>query len=150
MARRVQTKTSSKFAYIGRFRYFLTFCTHERQNAFTNNEVVETTLEQFRRTAIIEKFAILAYCFMPDHAHLLVEGTTATSDLKRFAKMSKQRSGGVYRRRYGARLWQEGYFDRVLRDRDDAPSIAQYITSNPLRGGLPENYPHVGNDPLTG
>ena len=72
-------------------------------------------MEQFRRTALLERFAILAYCLMPDHVHLLVEGLTDTSDLTRFAKMAKQRSGGIYRRRFGKRLWQEGYFERVLR-----------------------------------
>jgi putative transposase len=70
-------KRLAKFNYLGRARYFLTFCTHERQNVFRDGEVVERTLKQFRRTATIEKFAVLAYCFMPDHAHLLVEGTAA-------------------------------------------------------------------------
>jgi REP element-mobilizing transposase RayT len=57
---------------------------------------------------------------MPDHAYLLVEGLAHDSDLRCFAKMAKQRSGGVYRRRWGQRLWQEGYYERVLRDEDDA------------------------------
>jgi REP-associated tyrosine transposase len=73
---------------------------------------------------------------MPDHVHLLVEGLSASSDLKRFAKMAKQRSGGVHRRRCGQRLWQEGYFDRVLRDRDDPSAIARYIIDNPIEAGL--------------
>ena len=111
--------------------------------AFADPEVACRTLEQFRRTAAIEQFEILAYCLMPDHAHLLVEGMSATSDLRRFAKMAKQRSGGVHRRRCGQRLWQEGYFERVLRDRDDVRSIARYIIENPLRAGL-SNYPYVG------
>ena len=133
--------------YVGRAIYFLTFCTHERIKAFADPDVAARTLEPFRRTAAIEQFAIRAYCLMPDHVHLLVEGLSASSDLKRFAKMAKQRSGGVHRRRCGQRLWQEGYFERVLRDGDDLRSIAQYIVDNPIRAGLverPEQYPHVG------
>jgi putative transposase len=129
--------------YVGPALYFLTFCTYERAKALSDHEVAARTLEQFRRTAAIEQFAILAYCLMPDHVHLLVEGIAATSDLKRFAKMAKQRSGGVHRRRYGARLWQEGYFDRVLRDGDDPAAVARYIIDNPARAGL-RDYPHVG------
>ena len=129
--------------YIGRGRYFLTFCTYERVKAFADSDVASRTLEQFRRTAAFEQFKILAYCLMPDHAHLLVEGVSATSDLRRFAKMAKQRSGGVHRRRCGRRLWQEGYFDRVLRDKDDVRSISEYIFENPSRAGL-SNYPYVG------
>jgi putative transposase len=80
---------------------------------------------------------------MPDHAHLLVEGLSASSDLKRFAKMAKQRSGGVHRRCCGQRLWQEGYFERVLRDGDDPAAIARYIIENPIDAGI-QNHPYVG------
>jgi putative transposase len=82
---------------------------------------------------------------MPDHAHLLVEGLTANANLKRFAKMAKQRSGGVHGRRCGARLWQEGYFERVLRDGDDPSALARYIIDNPIEAGLPE-YRNVCSD----
>jgi putative transposase len=124
-------KRLANVTYVGRARYFLTFCTFGRLEAFTDSEEAASTLEQFRRTATDEQFAILAYCLMPDHAHLLVEGMSTTSDLRRFVKMAKQRSGGVHRRRCGVRLWQEGYFERVLRDADDARDYAQYIINNP-------------------
>ena len=43
-----------------------------------------------------------------------------------------------------ALAWQEGYFERVLRDRDDAQEIARYIVENAIRAGLGDGYPHVG------
>ncbi|HEY9465944.1 MAG TPA: transposase [Vicinamibacterales bacterium] len=138
-------KRLSSHNYLGIARYFLTFCTFERIQALADPDVAARTLEQFRRTAAIEQFAIRAYCLMPDHVHLLVEGLSARSDLKRFAKMAKQRSGGVHRRRCGVKLWQEGYFDRVLRDGDDPAALARYILDNPIEAGLP-NYPNVGSD----
>jgi REP element-mobilizing transposase RayT len=137
-------KRLANVSYVGRARYFLTFCTCHRIKAFNDPETAARTLEQFRRTAALEEFAILEYCVMPDHVHLLVEGKTATSDLRRFVKMAKQRSGGVHRRQSGTRLWQEGYFDRVLRDADDAPDFARYIINNPaelLDGGSKKQDP---------
>jgi putative transposase len=134
-------------SYVGRALYFLTFCTFERRKAFIHPDIAARTLEQFRRTATIEQFAILAYCLMPDHVHLLVQGLTTQSALRRFAKMAKQRSGGLHRRRCGVRLWQDGYFDRALRHGDDPRSIIQYIVTNPIRAGLverPQDYPYVG------
>jgi REP element-mobilizing transposase RayT len=98
--------------------------------------------------AVSEQFAILAYCLMPDHAHLLVEGLNDSSDLQHFVKMAKQRSGGDYRRRSNKRLWQEGYFDRVLRDEEDARDFARYIINNPVRAALvtsPLDYAHLGS-----
>ena len=86
---------------------------------------------------------------MPDHAHLLVEGMTSRADLRRFIKLAKQRSGGIHARSYGGPLWQEGYYDRVLRDGDDILAIARYLLNNPIRAGLvtrPIDYPHLGSD----
>jgi putative transposase len=137
------------FSYIGRQRYFLTVCVRDRLPAFTDRQIADQTLTQFQRTSALEGFAILAYCLMPDHLHLLVEGTSLDSDFKRFAKMAKQRSGALYARTRHQRLWQEGYYERVLRDDDDAREFARYVVNNPVRAGLvesPADYPFVGSD----
>ena len=73
---------------------------------------------------------------MPDHAHLLVEGVAESSDLRRFAKTAKQHSRWAYARVHGRRLWQEGYYERVLREDDDMKQLARYILENPVRAGL--------------
>ena len=73
---------------------------------------------------------------MPDHAHLLVRAQDATSDLRQFVKSAKEQSGRGYRKRHGKRLWQEGYFERVLRDETEAREYARYIVNNPVRAGL--------------
>jgi putative transposase len=62
------------FDYIGLHRYSLRFCTDARRPLFTITERVDLVLEQFVRAATEEGFAIVAYCFMPDHVHLLIEG----------------------------------------------------------------------------
>src|ERR1051325_7347204 len=112
------------FSYIGRHRYFLTFCVVDRQRLFVGDELVLAFVALFRRTATQLGFAILAYCVMPDHVHLLVEGTSDTSDLRRFVKRVKQGTGQLYVRRNGGSLWQEGYYERVLRTEDDARELA--------------------------
>ena len=137
------------FNYFGPYRYFLTFCTLDRRETFRDSPVVALILAQFRRTARASAFDILAYCVMPDHVHLLVEGKTASADLLKLVKRLKQSSGQVYSYRTRERLWQEGYYDRVLRPADDAKAVARYIISNPVRAGLvhrPSEYPHVGSD----
>ena len=140
------------FNYIGPRRYFLTFCVRDRVPVFRDAKIAEQTLAQFRRTSTLERFAILAYCLMPDHAHLLVEGVCNDSDFKRFAKMAKQRSGGLYAKTQHQRLWQEGYYDRVMREDDDPRALARYIVNNPVRACLvkaPAEYPFVGSDTWT-
>jgi putative transposase len=137
------------FDYRGLHRYFLTFCTFKRQTFFLDPQTVTQTLLQFRKTSAQEGMAILAYCFMLDHAHMLVEGLYDGADMKRFCRLSKQRSGTIHARSIGGPLWQEGYYDRVLRPDEDILSVARYMLNNPVRAGLvssPIDYPYLGSD----
>jgi REP-associated tyrosine transposase len=124
----------------------------ERRPVFKDGTFAAESLAHVTRTAQEERFEVLAYCFMPDHLHLLVKGADDESDLRRFAKMSKQRSGYAYKNQCGARLWQEGYFERVLRDDSEAREIARYIVTNPVRAGLvtrADEYEFVGTTEWT-
>ena len=104
------------FSYVGLHRYSLTFCVQDRRHVFVDAALVESMLEPISQAARDCRFAILAYCFMPDHLHLLAEAEADESDLIRFAHAVKQRTGFEYRRRAGRLLWQKGYFEHVLRD----------------------------------
>src|SRR5262245_832750 len=106
------------FAYVGLHRYFLTFCTHERQKRFADARRVHVVREQILRAASDESFAVLAYCFMPDHVHLLVEARLDGSDCLRFIKRAKQFSGFHYSKQFGERLWQRYGYERTLRNQD--------------------------------
>jgi putative transposase len=137
------------FNYLGPYRYFVTFCTFERRDLLSDVVTAQSVLSQFRRTSHRNKFAILAYCLMPDHVHLLLEGRSERSDFRGLIKSLKQSSGQRYASRAKQRLWQEGYWDRVLRPDDDAKKIARYIVENPVRAGLVRcavDYPLVGSD----
>ncbi len=104
--------------------------------------------DQLLRTASDEHFAVITYCFMPDHLHLLVEGLEDDADLRRFAKMLKQWTTVAYRRSRRGRLWQEGYYEHVLRDDESTLDVARYVLANPVRGGLvrePKDYPFSGS-----
>jgi putative transposase len=136
------------FDYRGFHRYFLTFCTHERVPHFTSPAHVELVCEQIQRTCREEDFAGIAYCFMPDHLHLLVEGQREDADLKRFIRNAKQYSGFHFKQQTGRRLWQRYGYEHVLREEEDTMKIAYYIIANPVRAGMvssPADYPHWGS-----
>src|SRR5262245_732592 len=103
------------FSFLGRYRYFLTTCTFDRRRTFGSHEHAVGTIDQFLTTAHRQEFAVLAYCLMPDHLHVLAEGKGDGSDFRRFVKLAKQRSGANYALRTGEPLWQKGYHERVLR-----------------------------------
>jgi putative transposase len=138
--------------YCGPQQYFLTICTFQRVHHFIDGTLVADVHERFLSTAVEKEFAILAYCYMPDHLHLLVEGLSNTANLRSFASLAKQHSACATRHRVALRLWQKGYFERVLRDGDDPFNVARYVVQNPVRAGLvrsPEDYPFTGSTILT-
>jgi len=137
------------FSYIGLHRYSLTICTKERKQLFTNAETVEATLTTIRRSAAAHDFAVLAYCFMPDHLHLIVGGLTDSADLQKFVANWKQLSGFAHKQRTGEHLWQPSYFDHVLRDEEETGRAVRYVLENPIRRGMVtefSHYPFCGSD----
>ena len=86
------------FDYIGPYAYFLTLCTDQRHNAFVDPDRVEVVSAQILRAAVGEQFALTAYCYMPDHLHLLVTGEQGSSDCRSFIARSKQFSGFYYQK----------------------------------------------------
>ena len=136
------------FDYVGLYRYSLAFCCHSKQRLFTDPAAVELALSQIQRAAVEEQFAVLAYCFMPDHLHLLVEGLADSSDALRFIARAKQLSGFHDKQTFGEALWQRYGFEHALRDDEDTRRVARYLLENPVRGGLVErvqDYPFVGS-----
>jgi putative transposase len=136
------------FTYVGCYRYCLTFCTDHRRHLFTSNETVNLVLEQISRAAGENQFAIVAYCFMPDYVHLLIEGQSESSDCRRFIARAKQYSGFYYSKAFDGRLWQRYGYEHVLRDDEETSAVAKNILNNPIRAGLAEkveDYPYVGS-----
>ena len=138
----------SGFSYIGPYRFSLTFCTFNRQPLFVDEPIVETVRSQIMRAGELCGFEVFAYCFMPDHLHLLVGGSAGRAHLTAFAQRAKQLSGYYGRRRAGGPIWQVGYFERVLREAEDTRTVVAYILGNPVRAGLvvnPADHPFSGS-----
>jgi putative transposase len=136
------------FPYVGPQRYHLRFSTDAKRPLFSEPAAVDLVREHLERHAKVEEFAVIAYCFMPDHLHLLVQGETERSDCLRLITRLKQTTGFAYSRRFCRRLWQRYGFERVLRENEDTMTVARYILRNPLRAGLVtsvEDYPFAGS-----
>jgi REP element-mobilizing transposase RayT len=91
---------------------------------------------------------VIAYCVMPDHVHLLLEGLSSGADLRESVRVWKQRTGYAWKKRTGAQLWQSGFHDRVLRESDETHLVVGYMLQNPVRAGLvstPREYPWLGS-----
>jgi putative transposase len=136
------------FQYEGLHRYSLTIALYDRRPLFRSAAVVDVVLRQILPAAESCGYEIIAYCFMPDHLHLVVQASEHSTSLPMFVQRAKQLSGYHAKRIAGRAIWQAGYYERVLRDHEDTADVVAYVLANPVRAGLvdnPANYPFSGS-----
>src|SRR5688572_19420736 len=136
------------FHYTGFHRHSLTFCTFERQEHFVSAAHVDLVLQQILRAGTEHAFDLLAYCFMPDHLHILAGGKREDSNLKTFVARAKQYSGYYFKQATKKTLWQRYGYERTLRAEEATLGAMLYIIANPVRAGLvgtPAEYPFWGS-----
>lgn len=135
-----------EFDYLGHQAYHVTVVTHRRMPILSEN-LAESVCTRIVQSAAATNFDPLAYCVMPDHCHLLLQGCADDSSLLKFMKLFKQTTSFIAQRDFGHHLWQQSFHDRVLRKDDDALHVARYIIENPVAAGLTSDsstWPHTG------
>ena len=121
--------------------FFISTQTHNRRRLFqteANAQLFLDTLQHYRREG---NYKLHAFVLMPDHIHLLLTPQTIT--LERSMQLIK----GGFSHRLNSKLpiWQRGFTDHRIRDRDDFIAHCTYIHHNPVRARLcqrPEDYPY--------
>jgi putative transposase len=134
--------------YRGKQIYFVTLCCDDRRPIFTDESLGQWLVAELSKSAAEQGFTIHAYCVMPDHLHILVEGMIETCALVRFISSFKQQTAFDYKKKTGHRLWQSAYYDHILRKPVAADAVAWYIWLNPVRKGLcsaPQDYSLSGS-----
>lgn len=134
--------------YTGKCWYFLTICTQRRAPVFASAPFAKAITKYLLDAAAAENFLLHAWCVMPDHVHILVEGETMACQVFHFARRFKSESAHSYLRRFGRQLWQRAFFDHILRPHESPEPFEWYIWLNPVRKGLCRNaaeYPWSGS-----
>jgi len=134
--------------YLGISISFVTICSEHRIPIFHHASRGNIAIAALRDVSRSLQFLVHAFCLMPDHVHLLVEGTTPGSDLVRFVARWKQQTGYLFRHDLPKRFWQRRFYDHILRSGDDSDSVAWYIWMNPVRRGMVaevHQYPFSGS-----
>ena len=87
-------------------------------------------------------FDVLAYCIMPNHAHLVItpfeSSDTANFSLSRILHNIKRNSANHANKvlgRTGA-FWQHESYDHFARDEAELERIIKYVLYNPVKAGL--------------
>ena len=137
MQKRIRLKD---FNYYGSYRYFVTVSCNRKMEVFKKSEPVEICVHILKETAKKEQFKVWVYCFMPDHLHILVEGTNDRSNFRKFISVFKQKTGYMLWKQMKIKLWQENYYEHILRKEEDTLTVVRYILNNPVRKGVIQKY----------
>ncbi len=88
-----------------------------------------------------------AFCFMPDHVHIVLYGAGPDADLWKGMVLFKQLTGYWLSQHCPGASWQKDFHDHILRQDDDVAAHVRYVLDNPCRKGIVanwEDYPNKG------
>jgi len=126
--------------------YFVTTKCWQGRRVFQVPEIAEILVRTIVNHREREAFLLHEFVVMPNHLHILLTPSDATS-LEKVVQLIKGGSSHAIHKQREQRMeiWQEGFYDWTIRDADDWHSKAGYIRMNPVRAMLvtkPEEWPY--------
>ena len=134
--------------------YFITICTHNRQNLLCNatlvgqglcscrllaaGEIAQTELLEL--TKRYDHIRIDKYVIMPNHIHAIIAverreqspRPTIIDIICAYKSITSKRHNRTFKMK-GRTLWQSRYYDHIIRNEAEYQQIWQYIDENPIR-----------------
>ena len=125
--------------------YFITFCTHNRENFFGSprsgtlelsdiGKLIDREIQKI--DTVYSSVHVDKYCIMPNHIHMILVIDTKDDGRTQFAptvsRIVKQFKGAVTKQ-IGFSVWQKEFHDHIIRGENDYLKIWNYIESNPSR-----------------
>lgn len=132
--------------------FFVTIRARRGTAPFMDDTLAALTVEALHWLRTHRSVQIFAFSLVPDHLHLLLRldgARTLGAELGAFKSFTTRQA---WQHGWKGDLWQHRFYDHVLRNSEDARTIAEYIRQNPVRRGLvedPDAYPWSGlHDPM--
>jgi REP element-mobilizing transposase RayT len=123
-------------ADMGATAYFVSTRTADHARLFVG-EYGEAAVRELKAARAQYGFSLLAYCFMPDHAHFVIvpaEGYSISQTMRVIKGSIGRRINKL--RNDDSPVWQEGFFDKVVFTREQLNAYIEYTEQNPMKAGL--------------
>jgi putative transposase len=115
--------------------YFITNVTYQRCPILTTAAPLIVRAIDLAR--VKKPFELLAWVILPDHFHLVI-GPSAW-DISRLLQAIKMSFGALYRQSmnvHSGRVWQNRFWDHIIRDQEDLNRHLDYVHYNPVKHGM--------------
>ncbi|WP_350344092.1 transposase [Proteinivorax tanatarense] len=127
-----------KHYYQGHHYYFITTITKNRTPIFEDTIACELFLNILTYHKFNCNYNIIAFVIMPDHAHIVIQPTNEENNISLIMKKIKGSFSRCYNKKYhrhGA-VFQQGFYDRIVKDEKELEKTIDYIHHNPVRSKL--------------
>ena len=116
--------------------YFITVCTKDKAHLLSSIRTAQdgaafSLLTEYGRTAesfLVNIPGIDQYVIMPNHIHMIIhktDGKSIANDIRAFK--------GLVTKKIGKGIWQDYYYDHIIRNEDDYQTKCKYIAENPAK-----------------
>lgn len=123
--------------YIPNAIVFITTVTRERIPYLQSEEDIKLFWETIRRVQEIHPFHLLAYVILPDHFHWLMRADDPKGNFSKVIHSVKRNYTVNYKKMHDIKtplsIWQERFWDHIIRDEDDLATHIDYIHWNPVK-----------------
>jgi putative transposase len=118
--------------------YFITTCTSKRRSILASKEVAKILVDEWRNAHDRHGWAIGRYVILPDHVHFFCSAELDARTLPTFMQAWKQWTSKRMARelKFSGNIWQEEFFDHVLRSSESYSQKWDYVKENPVRAGF--------------
>jgi len=117
--------------------YFVTTKVAQNTALFQVHEIAEIVIGKLLHYRMAGAYLLHEFVLMPNHLHLLLTPTDATSLEKAMQLIKGGSSHEIHRKRgSGMEIWQAGFHEATIRDTADYFSRVRYIQMNPVAAGF--------------
>jgi putative transposase len=109
---------------------------HDRTPFLAREEIHAGFIEFAKRAERDFNIAVGRYVIMRDHVHLFVRGAPDFVLGRWIARLKQSLARAGNLSRGDTQIWQEGFFDHVLRSDESYAQKWNYVRQNPVRAGL--------------
>jgi REP element-mobilizing transposase RayT len=118
--------------------YFVTTCSHLRKPILASEPLVQVLIKEWQDARERHGWAIGRYVIMPDHVHFFCAAELDAKPLSIFIGFWKEWTSKEIKRLANKpdSIWQDQFFDHVVRSSESYGQKWDYVRENPVRAGL--------------
>ncbi len=126
------------------YAYFVTTNIYHRQKIFSNSPIADIVLSALFFLRDKGYYRLYSFVIMPEHLHLIIlpqNKKTVSQIMHSLKSYTAKKINNLLGR--SEKIWQAGFYERIIRNQDDLREKAIYIENNPVRKKLaeePEKY----------